>query len=62
MVMGRGESKFELIMLFDRLNLEPKKMHSFLIKKGQKYSYWTLKKYYGHYNIAKNVAEAIIRD
>ena len=60
--MGRGESKYELILLFERLGLEPKKLEAYLKKKGQKYSYYTLKKYYQHYATAKMVAESIMRD
>lgn len=58
--MGKGESKFELILLFDRLKMEPKKMHKWLEQKGQKYSYYTLKKYYGYYATADLIARSIM--
>lgn len=58
--MSKGNTKFELILLFDRLGLEPKKMSDFLISRGQQYTYDTLKDYYGYYHIAKNITNSIM--
>lgn len=58
--MGRGETKFELILLFDRLKLEPKKLEQWLKQRGQKYSYFTLKKYYGHYGTAEMIVRSLM--
>ncbi len=58
--MGRGESKFELLLLFDRLKMEPKKLHRWLKERGQEYSYFTLKKYYGYYNTAELQVRAMM--
>lgn len=57
----KGTTKFELILLFDKLEIEPKKMKKWLNERGQDYSYWTLKKYYGYWAIAKNIAQAMMK-
>ena len=59
--MGRGESKPELIILFDRLGFEPKKLLRYLNERGQVYSYYTLKKYFQHYAVAKHRSTAIMQ-
>jgi hypothetical protein len=59
--MAHGESKFELILLFDRLKLEPKKLLEFLSERGQVYSYSTVKKYYGHYHVADTMCQTILK-
>lgn len=58
--MGRGESKFELILLFDRMKMEPKKLHRWLKERGQEYSYYTLKKYYSHWGFADTMVRSIM--
>ena len=59
--MGKTEAKHELILLFDKLGLEPKKMAEFLDKKGQSYSYSTLQKYYRYYATAKMISDSILK-
>lgn len=59
--MPQGTTKFELILLFDRLGLEPKKMDAFLDSKGQAYSIHTLRKYYNYYATAKMITDSILR-
>ena len=59
--MGRGTDKSELILLFDKLQLEPKKMLEYLKQRGQDYSYSTLKKYYQKYATSKLIVNSIIQ-
>jgi len=58
--MGRGETKFELLLLFDRLKIEPTKLMEFLNERDQKYSKWTIWKYYNHYRIANDIYNSIM--
>lgn len=58
--MGSGEAKHELILLFDALRYEPKKMSNWLKGRGQDYSYYTLKRYYGYWSSAKMQLQAIM--
>lgn len=59
--MGKSPAKHELILLFDNLGYEPKKMHKWLKERGQDYSIWTLRKYYYYYTAAKMIAQSILR-
>lgn len=59
--MGKTAAKHELILLFDQLELEPKKMYEWLLERGQDYSYHTLKKYYFYWTSAKLVAQSILK-
>lgn len=59
--MSSGPARFELILLFDRLGLEPQKMAEFLKSRGQEYSIHTLRKYYNYYATAKMITDSILR-
>lgn len=59
--MGKTAAKHELILLFDQLHLEPKKMLRWLRERGQEYSYHTLKKYYYYWTSARMMAETILQ-
>ena len=59
--MGRGESKHELLILFDRLGFEPKRLLFYLKERGENYSYYTLKKYFKYYATAKMIATSIMQ-
>lgn len=61
MHMGKSSAKHELILLYDKLGFEPKKMMAWLRERGQNYSYHTLKDYYSHYSLAKMVAQGIMQ-
>lgn len=58
--MSKGETRFELILLFRDTGLEPKKLGEFLKSKGQNYPYSTLKKYAGYYAVANNIERSIL--
>lgn len=59
--MGKTPAKHELILLFNQLEIEPKKMHKWLAERGQIYSYHTLQKYYGYWATAKLMAQSIVK-
>jgi hypothetical protein len=59
--MGKSFAKHELILLFDHLGLEPKKMLQYLRERGQEYSYHTVKKYYHYWTTAKMIAQSILQ-
>ena len=59
--MGKSAAKHELILLFDQLGMEPKKMHFWLKERGQDYSYHTLKKYYYYWTSAKIIAQSVLQ-
>lgn len=58
--MSKGETRHELILLYDKLNIEPKKLQDFLLSRGQQYPYSTLKKYYGYFHVAKSITNSIL--
>ena len=57
----RTESKHELILLFDEMDLSPKEMDKWLTLRGQKYSIYTIRKYKGYYGTAKLMAQALMK-
>lgn len=59
--MGKSTAKYELLFLYDKLGLEPKKLNEWLISRGQRYSLHTLRKYYQYYATAKMITESILR-
>jgi hypothetical protein len=59
--MSKGETRFELILLFRDTGFEPKKLHKWLLDHGQIYPYSTMKKYYGYYGTADLKEKAIMR-
>jgi len=59
--MGKNSAKHELILLFDQLELEPKKLYEWLQERGQDYSYHTIRKYYYYWASAKLVAQSIMK-
>jgi hypothetical protein len=59
-MMGRRTHPLEVILLFERLKIEPKKMQEYLAERGHNYSYSTLKKYYGYWGACNAIAQSII--